>query len=170
VRSSLRVQRQNVDFLPTETVTAMAPTTSTGSKPSAFGGVGASAPTVPFVSFLQVQPEQFGPDSRSAMQQTGEYRLLVAVLQDALSTWFRYRHARRLRERRLFQEISEWFSDKRSNWPFAFECICDYLDLDPDYIRRGLVQWQPSSPGQRFPQFQMAPVIRNRERVVYKEL
>jgi hypothetical protein len=169
VRSSFRVQGQNADFLPTETVTGMAPTVSTEPGPSAFSGAGASPSTVPFLSFLQVQPEQFGADPRSALQRTGEYRLLVAVLQDALTTWFRYRHSHRLRERRLFQEISEWFSDKRSNWPFAFECICGYLGLDPDYIRRGLVQWQPSSPRQRFPQFQMAPVIRNRERVVYKE-
>ena len=169
VRSSFRVQGQNADFLPTETVTGMAPTVNPELGPSALSGTAAPPSLVPFLSFLQIQPEQFSPDPRSALQRTGEYRLLVAVLQDALTTWFRYRHSHRLRERRLFREISEWFADKHSSWPFAFECICGYLGLDPDYIRRGLVQWQPPSPGQRFPQFQVAPVIRNRERVVYKE-
>jgi hypothetical protein len=117
-----------------------------------------------------VLPEQFATTGRSVMERTGEYRLLVAILQDACATWFRYRHARRSRESRLFQEVSEWFAEKRSTWPFAFECICDYLGLDPDYIRQGLVQWQPASPGQRSPRFQMTPAIRNRERVAYDEL
>ena len=127
------------------------------------------APDGALLSFLFVQPEQFFADRKSALQRTGEYRLLVAVLQDALEGWFRYRHACRTRERRLFRELSAWFSASNRDWLFTFECICDHLGIDPDYIRRGLRQWQSSNPGPRAPRFQQTPVVHDQGRLSYDE-
>jgi hypothetical protein len=31
-----------------------------------------------------------------------------------------------------------WFASDATNWPFAFACLCDALDLDPARIRRVL--------------------------------
>ncbi len=122
------------------------------------------APDGALLSFLFVQSEQFFADRKSALQRTGEYRLLVAVLQDALECWFRYRNARRARERRLFQEISAWFSASNRDWLFTFECICDHLGIDPDYIRRGLRQWQMADSTLPSPRFQMTPVVTKQAR------
>lgn len=119
-------------------------------------------------SALFVQPEQFFAQPGSVLQRTGAYRLLLAVLQDALECWFRYRHARSTRERRLFREIVEWFSAHDRNRLFAFECICDYLELDPNYIRHGLKQWQASRSGQPAPRFHLTPVMRNQTRLAYE--
>lgn len=120
-------------------------------------------------STLFVQPEQFFAERRGVLQRTGEYRLLIAVLQDALECWFRYRHSQRRRERRLFREVSEWFSARDRDRLFAFECICDHLALDPNYIRQGLKQWQSSRVGKPAPRFHLTPVMRNQLRLVYND-
>lgn len=87
-------------------------------------------------------PEQFfTPARRSAALWSSERRLLLAVLQDALACWFHHRHARNVRGRRVFRETQDWFWAKDRDWLYAFECICEHLELDPDYLRRGLVRW-----------------------------
>lgn len=72
----------------------------------------------------------------------GEQRLLFAVLQDAVACWFRYREGRSPRERRLFAETYDWFWSEDRDQLFAFERICELLDFDPGYIRRGLLRWR----------------------------
>lgn len=92
-----------------------------------------------------VVPEQFFPaPSHATAHRSGVRRLLLAVLQDAVACWFRYRHARNARGQRLFRETHAWFWDTDQHWLFAFEHICEQLKLDPDYIRRGLSRWQTS--------------------------
>lgn len=123
-----------------------------------------------FLALLSfIQPERFFAEQRCALQQRGEYRLLVAVLQDALECWFRYRNAQRTRGQRLFREVEEWFSSHNQDRLFAFECICDYLALDPNYIRRGLTQWQSSQLERSVPRFYLTPVINSRTRMEYNE-
>jgi hypothetical protein len=84
-------------------------------------------------------PEQFfGPAANAAVGWAGERRLLFAILQDAVTEFRRYCTARHVRGRRLFRETREWFWSKDRSWLCSFEHICAHLDLDPDYIRRGL--------------------------------
>jgi hypothetical protein len=64
----------------------------------------------------------------------GERRLLRAVLEDALRTILAARHggvgpAHVRRER-------AWLTSRDRDDPFAFESICDALDLDAGWIRR----------------------------------
>ena len=84
-------------------------------------------------------PEQFFTYSRnSGVSWTGERRLLLAVLEEAVANFLRYRHATTTRGKRLFREEYEWFWSQEKNYLYAFETICDHLHLDPDYIRAGL--------------------------------
>ena len=88
-------------------------------------------------------PEQFFvPAWESAAVWTGERRLLYAVLQEAVHAFLKYRDARTARGQRLFRETQEWFWSEDCDWLYAFESICQHLQLDPDYIRRGLQRWQ----------------------------
>lgn len=100
---------------------------------------------------------------RAALRWSSEYRLLLAVLQDAVACWFRYCRAQSGRERRMFQEIYEWFWDQNRDWLYAFESICEYLDLDPDAIRRGLMRWKATPLQQPMSVFQMRRVRRHRK-------
>ncbi len=84
-------------------------------------------------------PEQvFSPAADAARHWTGERRLLLAVLRHAVEEFLRHRHARTTRGKRLFRETRDWFWSREQNRLCAFETICAYLQLDADYIRRGL--------------------------------
>lgn len=86
-----------------------------------------------------VLPEQFfSVAAESASRWSGERRLLFAVLQDAVESFLRHRHATSQRSKRLFGEDKEWFWTKDRDDVFSFESICGHLNLDPDYIRMGL--------------------------------
>ncbi|HEY6365265.1 MAG TPA: hypothetical protein VI585_10805 [Candidatus Binatia bacterium] len=72
----------------------------------------------------------------------GEERLMLAVLQDAVECFQDYALAEYVWEKKLFQEAEDWIWEKNTDWPFSFENICESLQLDPDYIRRGLLVWE----------------------------
>lgn len=108
-------------------------------------------------------PEQFfALAHHSAAHWSGARCLLFAVLQDAVASWFRYRHVRSTRGRRLFRQTHDWFCAEDRHWLFAFERICEHLELDPDYIRRGLTHWQLSEPNRRTPLIQVQPIFGSR--------
>lgn len=108
---------------------------------------------------------------RAALHWSSEYRLLLAVLQDAVTCWFRYCRANGGREHRMFQEIHSWFWDEERDWLYAFESICEHLDLDPSAIRRGLMRWQATPPQLPLSSFQMRRVRRHRKiRPMYSEV
>jgi hypothetical protein len=73
---------------------------------------------------------------------TGEERLMLAVLQDAVKCFQEHVLAQHLWEKKLFEEAESWILEKNTNWLFSFENICDTLRLNPDYIRRGLLVWK----------------------------
>jgi len=72
-----------------------------------------------------------------------EQKLMLAVLEDAVSCFQKYFAARDKIGTSLFREAEEWILlQGKSNWFFAFDYICETLDLDPGYIREGLLRWR----------------------------
>lgn len=63
---------------------------------------------------------------------------MIAVLEDAVDVYRKQHGAQDPRGRVLFQEAEEWIENTDATWLFSFENICHVLDLDSDYIRRGL--------------------------------
>lgn len=95
--------------------------------------------------FLQpdvVLPTQFFQSLRSKSQFNGERRLMVAVLEDAVNCFMKQLHASDPKARQLFVEAAEWISADDRTWYFAFENVCDILDLNHEYIRAGLFKWR----------------------------
>jgi len=86
--------------------------------------------------------EQYLDTYRRKTHLEPEKRLILAVLDDAVACFQKYVSAQKPKEKALFQEVEEWFMEKESDWAFSFENICESLDLDPDYLRKGLVQWK----------------------------
>jgi len=70
------------------------------------------------------------PPSRPWRHHVGELRLMAAVLEDAVNI------LRKRPRSRAGREAREWLQSKDASWPFAFERICDALDLDADGVRR----------------------------------
>ena len=71
-----------------------------------------------------------------------EKRLMLAVLEDAIDCYQKYAFARESRGQEFFAEAEEWLFSSDNAWVFSYENICQTLDLNPDYIRRGLQEWR----------------------------
>ena len=72
----------------------------------------------------------------------GEEKLMVAVLEDAIKCFQKYALGHDHWEKRLFQEVEDWILKKNGEWLYSFENICETLQLNADYIRKGLRVWK----------------------------
>jgi hypothetical protein len=96
-----------------------------------------------------ILPSQFfATVRRDALHKRGEYRLLVAVLEDAITCYQKYALSIHKRDRRAFEEAEQWIMNepaapaRKDECSFSFEQICGVLDLDPAYLRGGLQRWR----------------------------
>lgn len=71
-----------------------------------------------------------------------EKRLMLAILEDAVACFLRYVTARDSRRKAIFQEVEKWVRKEDYDWLFSFENVCEALDLNPNYVRRGLFSWK----------------------------
>ena len=95
-------------------------------------------------------PSQFFDRVRRRTEHDAERRLMIAVLEDAVDVYRKQAGARDARGQELFGEAETWIEDLDRTWLFSFQNICDVLDLDADYLRRGLRAWkQRARSGQR---------------------
>jgi hypothetical protein len=69
-----------------------------------------------------------------------EKALLVAILEDAIHTYRKYRTARQRAGKKRFCEAEEWIMGGGNDWIFSFHNVCELLSLNPDYIRRGVIE------------------------------
>jgi hypothetical protein len=89
--------------------------------------------------------------SLEASRSRGERRLMLAVLGDAVDCYRRGRRARDPATRLLFAETRAWLESTDNRAIFSFESICDALDIDADYLRRGLRQRRAPGRGGKRP-------------------
>ncbi len=99
-----------------------------------------------------VLPSQFaGTLRRLAPHKTGEYRLLIAVLENAVEFFQKYLRARNPVERRMFEEAEQWImcdNDEETKrldaqgLAFTFRYVCEALGIEPEYLRCGLMRWR----------------------------
>jgi hypothetical protein len=87
-------------------------------------------------------PAQFYAAFRGGMAARGERRLMLAVLQDALDCYQKYAFARDGHGRQAFGDAETWISCGDRDWYFSFENICETLDINPDFLRRGMRTWR----------------------------
>jgi hypothetical protein len=67
-----------------------------------------------------------------------EKALLSAMLQDAIHDYRKYAQARDRDGAERFREAEAWLMKNGDDWIFSFRHVCEYLGLNPDYVRRGL--------------------------------
>ncbi len=101
--------------------------------------------------------EQYLDTYRRKTHLEPEKRLMLAVLDDAVACFQKYVSAQTPKEKALFQESEEWFMEKESDWVFSFENICESLGLDPDYVRKGLMQWKERQQHPKAKIYQLNP-------------
>ena len=75
---------------------------------------------------------------------SGEHRLLVAIMRDAIDCFQKHIHARDAKRRQLFLDADAWICDEDDRSAFSFTNCCETLGLTPEYVRRGLIEWRDS--------------------------
>jgi hypothetical protein len=81
-----------------------------------------------------------GEDRRGAV--TGTRALMLAVLEDGLKAFLS-------RSRLLAAEAECWVFSPSRRSPFSFLVLCDAFDLDPDALRKRLVQLRAQGASSR---------------------
>ncbi len=87
-------------------------------------------------------PAQFYAAFRGGSAVRGEKRLMLAVLQDALDCYQKYAFSKDSHGRQLFSDADGWISCEDRDWYFSFENICETLEINPNYLRRGVQEWK----------------------------
>ena len=72
----------------------------------------------------------------------GEKRLMLAVLESATEDFQKYVFATDKRGKELFDAAEAWILETDNPSFFSFQNICEYLQLDPDYMRQGFMRWK----------------------------
>src|SRR5229473_694944 len=72
----------------------------------------------------------------------GEKRLILSVLEDAVECFMKCIDSSSSKGQRLFRDADEWIFLEDKRWVFSFDNVCEMLDINPEYLRRGLTQWK----------------------------
>jgi hypothetical protein len=86
--------------------------------------------------------EDYAANFRRKFPLEPERTLLLAVLEDGVRCFQENLLAAGGKRRTLFEEANEWLFSDDSAWFCSFISICTLLNLEPNYIRRGLRQWE----------------------------
>lgn len=80
-----------------------------------------------------ILPDQFHRGTARSL--SGEQRLMLAVLLDAMHIFTQPVEEWQHEKRRLFVETRRWFESRDRTWLFSFERVCEALDVDPERLR-----------------------------------
>jgi hypothetical protein len=83
-------------------------------------------------------PQQYYDQFSRAERLDGEWRLLFAVLEDAVRCYTTAARSNRGADRRALEEVKRWVEARGDRDLFSFDSICRVLDLEPDRLRRQL--------------------------------
>ena len=86
-------------------------------------------------------PTQFYAMFKNSQYREPERRLMVAILEDAVSCLSADQRRCNLKQRKQYEEAKAWITaDEESEWIFSFKNICEVLGMNPGYLRRGLIR------------------------------
>ena len=86
--------------------------------------------------------EDYAANHRRKIPLEPERILLLAILEDGIRCYQENLLASGGKRRALFDEAKEWLFSDDVNWFCSFVSVCTLLNLEPNYIRRGLRQWE----------------------------
>ena len=90
-------------------------------------------------------PDQFRATYERTFHLESEKILMLAVLRDAVACFQENLWATEGRKHQLFLDANQWIMDENASYFFSFDNICDFLGLDPRYVRQGLLNWRETA-------------------------
>ena len=86
--------------------------------------------------------EDYAANFRRKFPLEAERTLLLAILEDGVRCYQENLFAHGGKRRTLFEEAKDWLFSDDADWFCSFVSVCTLLNLSPNYIRRGLRQWE----------------------------
>ena len=94
------------------------------------------------VGLNQILPSQYY-DVSGGHRLTGEQRLMLALLADAINVYQQGAMSRNTRKRLLFIDAERWITGgARCRHVFSFDTVCDALGINPGMLRRRMMAWK----------------------------
>src|ERR1700731_4810638 len=95
-----------------------------------------------FVGLNQILPSQYY-DVSGGHRLTGEQRLMLALLADAINVYQQGVLSRNTRKRLLFIDAERWIMGaSKSRHAFSFDTVCDALGINCVVLRRRMLTWK----------------------------
>jgi len=119
---------------------------------TAFGQAEGSTPDERLPAVFQPEgllPVQYYETLRRKHELRTEKLLMFAVLEDAVQDYMKYLSSSSKKGQQRFREAEDWINTQNKLGLFSFDNVCEALDIDPDYMRRGLHQWKKAHLEQR---------------------
>ncbi|RMF24704.1 MAG: hypothetical protein D6760_02765 [Deltaproteobacteria bacterium] len=100
-------------------------------------------PAVTMIEPDTMTPSQFFDRVFTDTTLVPEKRLMLAVLEDAIASFQRnFIQSTPGEEDFEDDEVTAWLESDDMSWPFSFASICQALNMEPEYLRRGLESWR----------------------------
>jgi hypothetical protein len=82
---------------------------------------------------------------------SGEQRLMLAVLADAINVLRSWQYVGNMRKRRTFAEAAQWVITRGTSHVFSFDGVCDALEIDSAQVRSrlGVLTVRPANSTRR---------------------
>jgi hypothetical protein len=90
-------------------------------------------------------PAQYFDGLMKEQVRAPERDLALAMLEDAVVCFQKYLKSTCEKEHYLFTETEEWVLSDDRDWVFSFLNLCDFLGLDPEFLRKGLLRWKDAA-------------------------
>jgi hypothetical protein len=98
---------------------------------------------------LDLTSGEYYHEQRSDIRARPIKRLMLAVLEDALSCLDKHANAKQGDCLRIYREAEQWFCRKGDDSIFSFGTVCETLGIEPNYLRSGLRKWRDMQSGGR---------------------
>ncbi len=72
-------------------------------------------------------------------ERAAEFKLALAVLEQAVEDLQRHRGACAAERQRLYVQARRWVASNDRRWPYSFMNVCDMLNLSPGRVRTKLL-------------------------------
>jgi hypothetical protein len=67
---------------------------------------------------------------------------MLALLENAIEDFQKYVLANDKMGKELFQQAEKWLLAADNDSLFSFENVCEFLQINASYLRRGLMRWK----------------------------
>ena len=94
---------------------------------------------------LTIAESLFGSSARNGPA-GAERELMLAVLSDAIECYWKHQKSAKRSAIRLYQDAKKWIFADDDSLPFSFKDVCETLELEPSYIRRGILAAGRTAP------------------------